>query len=137
MKFLLKVAEYDCEIISEADGCMIWFAKVLPVTLIQDRRQKKTMMLTDSGMRSSLMNLDGKKFAVIGGGGLIGSHVVDELLKEDVERMLVYDNMLRGSAENLESALKDPRVKIYDVGGGILQTDILGKALEGVHGVFI
>ena len=27
MKFLLKVAEYDCEIISEADGCMIWFAK--------------------------------------------------------------------------------------------------------------
>ncbi len=82
------------------------------------------------------MNLDGKKFAVIGGGGLIGSHVVDELLKEDVEQILVYDNMLRGSAENLESALRDPRVKIYDVGGDILQTDILGKALEGVHGVF-
>ena len=27
MKFLLKVAEYDCEIISEADCCMICFAK--------------------------------------------------------------------------------------------------------------
>jgi UDP-glucose 4-epimerase len=82
------------------------------------------------------MNIEGKKIVVIGGAGLIGSHTVDRLLKEDVKEILVYDNFVRGSAANLDNALKDPRVKIYDVGGDILQTDILEAALEGADGVF-
>ena len=82
------------------------------------------------------MNLNGKKIVVIGGAGLIGSHTVDCLLQEDVKQVLIYDNFLRGSRENLANALKDPRVKIYDVGGDILQADILQAALEGVDGVF-
>ncbi len=82
------------------------------------------------------MDLQGKKLVVIGGAGLIGSHTVDLLAKEDVAQVVVYDNMVRGSAENLGSALKDPRVKIFDVGGDILQTDILQSALEGADGVF-
>ena len=82
------------------------------------------------------MELKGKKVVVIGGAGLIGSHTVDHLLKEDIREIIVYDNMVRGNEENLQNALKDPRVKIYDVGGDILQTDILQSALEGVDGVF-
>ena len=82
------------------------------------------------------MDLKGKKLVVIGGAGLIGSHAVDHLIKEDVKEVVIYDNMVRGSRENLNEALKDPRVKIYDVGGDILQTDILHSALEGVDGVF-
>ena len=82
------------------------------------------------------MNLNGKKIVVIGGAGLIGSHTVDCLLQEDVKQVLIYDNFLRGSRENLANALKDPRVKIYDVGGDILQADILQAALEGADGVF-
>lgn len=82
------------------------------------------------------MDLQGKKLVVIGGAGLIGSHTVDFLAKEDVAQIVVYDNMVRGSSENLSGALKDPRVKIYDVGGDILQTDILQSALEGADGVF-
>ena len=38
--------------------------------------------------------------------------------------------------ENLTNALGDPRVKIYEAGGDILQTDILSSALKGVDGVF-
>jgi len=82
------------------------------------------------------MDLTGKKIVVIGGAGLIGSHTVDHLVKEDVKEILIYDNFLRGSRENLQNALKDPRVKIYDVGGDIMQTDILQSALEGADGVF-
>ena len=82
------------------------------------------------------MELSGKKFVVVGGAGLIGSHTVDKLLKEDVKEVLIYDNFLRGSRENLTEALKDARVKIYDVGGDIMQTDILQSAFEGAHGVF-
>ena len=82
------------------------------------------------------MELSGKKFVVVGGAGLIGSHTVDKLLKEDVKEVLIYDNFLRGSRENLTEVLKDARVKIYDVGGDIMQTDILQSAFEGAHGVF-
>jgi UDP-glucose 4-epimerase len=49
---------------------------------------------------------------------------------------VIYDNFVRGRAENLNNALKDPRVKIYDIGGDILQTDILDSALKGADGVF-
>ena len=82
------------------------------------------------------MELQGKKLVVIGGAGLIGSHTVDALTRQDVREIVVYDNFVRGREENLAGALKDPRVKIFDVGGDILQTDILGKALEGADGAF-
>jgi UDP-glucose 4-epimerase len=82
------------------------------------------------------VDIRGKKLVVIGGAGLIGSHTVDKLLREDVREILVYDNFVRGREENLASALRDPRVRIYDVGGDILQTDILESALEGADGVF-
>jgi UDP-glucose 4-epimerase len=82
------------------------------------------------------MQLQGSKIVVIGGAGLIGSHTVDQLVKEDVKEIIVYDNFVRGREENLESALRDPRVRIYDVGGDILQSDILESALEDADGVF-
>jgi UDP-glucose 4-epimerase len=82
------------------------------------------------------MDIRGKKLLVIGGAGLIGSHVVDELVNEDVAQIRVYDNFLRGTQENLAGALKDPRVSIYDVGGDVCQTDILDSAMKGMDGVF-
>jgi UDP-glucose 4-epimerase len=82
------------------------------------------------------MRLEGSKLVLIGGAGLIGSHTADRLLKEDVGEVVIYDNLVRGRTENLASALKDPRVRIFDVGGDILHTDILGAALDGADGVF-
>lgn len=82
------------------------------------------------------MDIKGKKLVVVGGAGLIGSHTVDRLLKEDVKEVVVYDNFVRGTRENLANALRDPRVRIYDVGGDIMQTDILQSAFDGADGVF-
>lgn len=82
------------------------------------------------------MDIRGKKLVVIGGAGLIGSHTVDLLTQEDVGEIVVYDNFARGTHENLAEALRDPRVRIYDVGGDICQPDILASALRGVDGVF-
>jgi UDP-glucose 4-epimerase len=82
------------------------------------------------------MQLTGKKVVLVGGAGLIGSHTADQLLAEDVAEVLIYDNFVRGRAENLAAALKDPRVRIFEVGGDILQTDILESALDGADGVF-
>ena len=82
------------------------------------------------------MQIEGKKFVVVGGAGLIGSHTVDRLLREDVGEVVVYDNFVRGSMENLEEALKDPRVTVFEAGGDIMQTDILDAAFQGADGVF-
>jgi len=82
------------------------------------------------------MDLNGKKIVLVGGAGLIGSHTVDHLIKEDVKEIVIYDNFVRGSRENLLESLKDPRVKIFDIGGDIMQTDILEAAFSGADGVF-
>ena len=82
------------------------------------------------------VDTDGKKLVVIGGAGLIGSHTVDRLLQEDVREIVIYDNFCRGTHGNLEEALKDPRLRIFEIGGDICQSDILAEALKGADGVF-
>ncbi|MDC3025422.1 NAD-dependent epimerase/dehydratase family protein [bacterium] len=82
------------------------------------------------------MILKGKKLLVIGGAGLIGSHTTDLLLKEDVSKVIIYDNFVRGSSYNLENSLSDPRVEIFNAGGDITQSDILTEAIKGCDGVF-
>ena len=82
------------------------------------------------------MDLKGKRVVVIGGAGLIGSHAVDQLTRTEVGEIVIYDNFVRGTVENLGAALKDPRVRIFEAGGDITQTDILDAALKGADGVF-
>ena len=82
------------------------------------------------------MNLNDAKLVVIGGAGLIGSHTVDQLLAEPVREIVIYDNFVRGRMENIVDALQDPRVRVFDIGGDITQTDILDAALDGADGVF-
>jgi UDP-glucose 4-epimerase len=82
------------------------------------------------------MDVRGKRFLVIGGAGLIGSHAVESLLEEDVAEVVVYDSFVRGTPENLAEAMRDDRVKVFPHGGDILHTDVLDAAMKGIDGVF-
>jgi UDP-glucose 4-epimerase len=82
------------------------------------------------------MDIRGKRLVVIGGAGLIGSHVVDSLTREDVGEIVVFDNFSRGAPGNLDEALRDDRVSVFEIGGDILRTDILDAALKDADGVF-
>jgi UDP-glucose 4-epimerase len=82
------------------------------------------------------MDVRGKRIVVIGGAGLIGSHTVDLLTRQDVGKIVVYDNFVRGTPENLAEALRDPRVEVHEAGGDITQADILGAALKDADAVF-
>jgi UDP-glucose 4-epimerase len=75
------------------------------------------------------MNLKGKKVLVIGGAGFIGSHVVQELLKEEVSEVIIYDNLTRGKESNVISSLDDPRCFFFPDGGDIREIDVLNRAV--------
>ncbi len=82
------------------------------------------------------MKIDGKTFLVTGGAGFIGSYLVENLLKYDVKKIIIFDNFVRGKISNLDKALKDSRVIMNDIGNDITQYDILEESLKGVDGVF-
>lgn len=81
------------------------------------------------------MDLNNKKIALIGGAGLVGSHIVDQLTHEPVSEILVYDNFVRGSQANLSKALTCDKVKVVDA--SMTDRDALRRSLEGVDGVFL
>lgn len=80
--------------------------------------------------------LKGKRILVTGGAGFIGSFVVQELLKEEVAEVIIYDNFARGKMENIEKSLQDSRCHLYPNGGDIRDVDILNDAMKGVDYVF-
>ena len=82
------------------------------------------------------MDLYNSKCLVIGGAGFIGSYVVSELLKQNVQEVVVYDNLARGKKEYLEESLKDPRCTFFPFGGDIREIDILNDAMNGKDYVF-
>jgi len=82
------------------------------------------------------MDLRGKHLALVGGAGLIGSHTVEQLLAEDVAEIRIFDDFSRGTSGNIESALRDSRVKVFESGGNICHVDLVNGALSGIDGVF-
>ena len=81
------------------------------------------------------MDLNGKRILLIGGAGLIGSHIVDQLITTPVSEIVVFDNFVRGNRANLASALKSPKVKLIE--GSMTDRTALDAAMTGIDGVFL
>lgn len=79
--------------------------------------------------------INDSKVLVIGGAGFIGSFVVSELLKSNVDKVVIYDNFARGKESNLMYSLADPRCEIYPNGGDVRDTDTLNDAMKGCDAV--
>jgi UDP-glucose 4-epimerase len=72
---------------------------------------------------------------LIGGAGLIGSHIAEQLIRESVDEVIVYDNFVRGTAANLAHARTSPKLKV--VTGSITDVALLRETMRGVDGVFL
>lgn len=71
------------------------------------------------------------KFVVTGGAGLIGSWVIDYLLKEyqeNIKEIVCLDNFSRGTKDNLKFALESGKVSVVE--GDIRDTSVVGKVLK-------
>ena len=80
------------------------------------------------------MDIDGSSILVTGGAGLIGSSTIDQLLqRHDPRRIVVFDNMVRGTLANLGSALEDPRVTL--VRGDVRDAAAVRQAMQGMDAV--
>lgn len=80
------------------------------------------------------MDINGANILVTGGCGLIGSTTIDLLLQEHTPgRIVIFDNLNRGTLANVEHALNDRRVTL--VRGDIRDVDAVRKVTRGMDAV--
>jgi UDP-glucose 4-epimerase len=75
-----------------------------------------------------------KRILITGGAGLIGSHIADLVAEEQPRELLILDNFVRGSQENLRQAASRFRLKV--IAGDIQDRALLAKVFDGVDIVF-
>jgi UDP-glucose 4-epimerase len=78
--------------------------------------------------------LKGSCCLVTGGAGFVGSTIVDHLLSEGVSEVRVIDNFVRGTWNNLASALEQPGVSVLE--GDIRDDLLVNRATKGADYVF-
>ncbi len=74
------------------------------------------------------------RILITGGAGLIGSHIIDELLRHGATDIVVLDNFSRGRLDNLSDSLPSGKVRIVE--GDIRNRRDVEGAMAGVSLVF-
>jgi UDP-glucose 4-epimerase len=76
----------------------------------------------------------GTRCLVTGGAGTIGSTIVDQLLAAEAAEVIVLDNFIRGSRQNLSQAMTSGRVQVEE--GDIRDGNLVRRLMNGVDFVF-
>jgi UDP-glucose 4-epimerase len=79
------------------------------------------------------MQIRDSKVIVTGGGGLIGSYIVDKLIDAGAGQVVVVETFDRGNRENLNVALKSNRLKVVE--GDVCDRDMMRELLRSADGL--
>lgn len=79
-------------------------------------------------------SLEGARVLVTGGAGLIGSHIVDQLIERQVGEVRVLDNLVRGDLANLAAARDCGPVTFLE--GDVRDREAVRRAVDGCDFVF-
>ncbi|KHD73473.1 NAD-dependent epimerase [Actinoplanes utahensis] len=78
--------------------------------------------------------MEGARALVTGGAGTIGSHVVDELVREGASEIVILDNFVRGVSSNLAWAVENGPVRVVE--GDIRDRELVSALTAGKDLVF-
>jgi len=78
------------------------------------------------------MTIKNKRIMVTGGAGFIGSHIAEELYKDN--EVIIIDNLSTGKLKNIEPFLSGKKVQF--INGGITDLPLLQSAFQGVDYIF-
>jgi UDP-glucose 4-epimerase len=79
-------------------------------------------------------DLAGTCCLVTGGAGFVGSAIVDQLLAAGAAEVRVLDNFVRGSWDNLASAIRGGKTQVIE--GDIRDAALVDRVIEGVDYIF-
>jgi UDP-glucose 4-epimerase len=71
---------------------------------------------------------------VSGGAGFIGSYLIEELMQHQPKKVIILDNLIRGSIENMKNFSGDSRVEFIE--GDIRDNALLEKCIAGSDYVY-
>ena len=76
-----------------------------------------------------------KRFLIAGGAGFIGSHLAKYFLSfQETEEVVIIDNFLTGTFENLSDITSDKRLKVME--GDITDESFLNNIIDKTDAVF-
>jgi len=78
--------------------------------------------------------IEGSTILVTGGAGFIGSYVVEELIPLNPKKIIIIDNLIRGSFENMVNFINNPVIEFIEA--DIRNSEILEKCFAGTDYVF-
>ncbi|MBF0542603.1 MAG: NAD-dependent epimerase/dehydratase family protein [Nitrospirae bacterium] len=81
-----------------------------------------------------MTDLFNSRILITGGAGFIGSTTADLLIKEGVSEIIIIDNLIRGSIENLQDALNSGKIKFVE--GDIRDQVLIDSLMKGVDYCF-
>jgi UDP-glucose 4-epimerase len=76
----------------------------------------------------------GSRIFITGGAGFIGSYVTEELLPLKPSKIIILDNLIRGSFENMKSFIDNPIIEFNQ--GDIRDKELLEECVSGCDFVF-
>jgi len=81
-----------------------------------------------------MSSLQGARVLITGGAGFVGSQIADKLIDSGASRIVILDNLIRGSRQNLAYAIASERVELIE--GDVRDAELVSSLMEGVDVVF-
>ncbi len=80
------------------------------------------------------MKIQGNRFLIIGGFGLIASHIASQLIENDAKEVVLFDNGSVGQATSISELINHSKIRIIQ--GDVLCIEDLIDACKNINGIF-